>query len=80
MERLLNAKNADVEVIPCGVNMKLFYPVEKEVARKSLESIGKFKFNNLKKYILFSSSFGMEVKNPELAKSAVKALSSFHMS
>lgn len=74
MRSLLKAKNAEVEVIPCGVDIQLFHPMDKHVARESLESLNKMKFNPLKKYILFSSSFSMDVKNPELAKDAVKAL------
>lgn len=52
-------------VIPCGIDLDRFYPINKEEARKTLN------FSNEKKYILFSSSFSNNVKNYPLAKEAV---------
>lgn len=55
-------------IIPCGVNFELFYPMNKQEARKRL---------NLKlteKYILFSSAFNNKVKNYDLAKEAINKL------
>lgn len=57
-------------VIPCGVNMDEFYPIEKEVARKHLH------IADNKRIILFSSSFDRKVKNYHLAKSAIDLLDS----
>lgn len=56
------------KILPCGVNLDNFYPIEKSVARKR---------SNLdleKKYILFSSAFDNPVKNYQLAKSAIAIL------
>ncbi len=56
------------EVIPCGVNIETFYPIETSVARKSLG------LNPVKKYILFSSSFDNRVKNYKLARMGIDLL------
>jgi len=61
-------KNNNKSVIPCGVNIDLFTPMDKSIARKALQ------FNENKKYILFSSSFSNKVKNYPLAKAAVDLL------
>jgi glycosyltransferase involved in cell wall biosynthesis len=52
-------------LIPCGVDMELFVPMEKTVARE------KMKLAAEKKYVLFSGAFNNHVKNPELAQSAL---------
>jgi len=57
------------EIIPCGINIDSFCPIEKEDAREKL----KLEMN--KKYILFSSSFSNPIKNYPLAKSAIEKLS-----
>lgn len=62
------------EIIPCGVDMSLFVPLRKEEARAQLMARKKFSFQPGKKYILFSSTFDREVKNPELAKKAIMLL------
>lgn len=74
MRGLLNAKESKVEVIPCGVDLELFRPMSKRLARARLEATGKVKFEKDKKYVLFSSSFDMKVKNPELAIDAMEVL------
>jgi len=53
-------------VIPCGVDLKKSFPIDKTNARKSLG------MNKKDKYILFSSSFSKEIKNYPLAKKAMK--------
>lgn len=73
MKDLLNYRKATT-VIPCGVDMGLFAPMDKAHARRRLELAGKLFFENGKKYVLFSSSFDNEVKNPDLAQEAVKQL------
>lgn len=55
-------------VIPCGVDMSLFYPIEKQVAR---ESVGWELEGN---YIVFSGNPEDKVKNFNLAKHAVSLL------
>lgn len=56
-------------VIPCGVNTKEFYPMEKIECREKL-GMDKHKI-----YILFSKEFADKVKNYPLAKAAVERLS-----
>ena len=51
-------------IIPCAVDLDLFYPIDNNLARNKL----KLQLSN--KYILFSSSFSNPVKNYSLAKSA----------
>lgn len=62
------------KVIPCGVDLNLFRPMDKGDARRRLELTNKIRFENGKKYVLFSSSFDNEVKNPALAQEAVRQL------
>lgn len=74
MKDLLKSKEEKTEVIPCGVNMELFRPLAKAQARNRLEATGKLQFVQGKKYVLFSSSFDVEVKNPGLAMKAMDLL------
>lgn len=53
-------------VIPCGVDLDVFYPLDKQAARFKL------KMDLEKKYVLFSSGFDRPVKNPDLAFDALK--------
>lgn len=55
-------------VIPCGVDLELFYPINKDKARIKLKLASK------KKYVLFSSSFSNSVKNYPLAKDAISRI------
>ena len=55
-------------VIPCGINLDDFFPMDKSVAR---EMAG---LKSDKKYILFSSRFDNEVKNYSLAKSSLEKI------
>ncbi len=52
-------------LIPCGVDMELFVPVDKAEARQ------KMKLEVDKKYVLFSGAFNNGVKNPELAQATL---------
>jgi len=52
-------------VIPCGVDLDLFFPAPKDVIRIKLS------LNAHSKYILFSSAFDNPVKNYNLAKVAI---------
>ena len=53
-------------VVPCGVDTAVFYPVDKESARKEM------KLGRQDNLVLFSSSFTNAVKNYPLASDAVK--------
>lgn len=55
-------------VIPCGVDLDVFYPLDKQAARIKL------KMDLEKKYVLFSSGFDRTVKNPNLAFEALKKI------
>ncbi len=61
--------NSRYAIVPCGINLDIFYPIEMKIARKNLN------MDPQKKYILFNSSFDREVKNSSLAFSAIKKLS-----
>ncbi|MBT3304648.1 glycosyltransferase [Candidatus Woesearchaeota archaeon] len=49
-------------IIPCGVDIKTFFPINQEDARQQMG------LDLKKKYVLFSSSFSRPVKNYPLAK------------
>jgi teichuronic acid biosynthesis glycosyltransferase TuaC len=56
-------------VIPCGIDMDIFHPTEKMLARQTLN------LDLEKRYILFASSFeGRPEKNYPLARDAVKLI------
>lgn len=55
-------------IIPCGINLDLFYPMNKNIAREMLG------LNKGEKYIVFSSRFDNVVKNYVLAKAAIELL------
>lgn len=75
MAVFLHEKTAK-DVIPCGVDMHLFIPMNKAAAREKLRA--KMQFDPGIKYILFSSTFDRDVKNPALAKEAVARLGKGH--
>ena len=56
------------EVIPCGVDIKRFYPMDKQTCREALG------MKQDKIYILFSKEFADYVKNYPLANAAVESL------
>ncbi len=53
------------EIIPCGVDLSIFYPINSKEAKKQLG------MNPDQKYILFPSSFDNEIKNFPLAQSVM---------
>lgn len=53
-------------VIPCAVDISIFYPIDKSTARKRMN------FGQKETIILFSSSFDIPVKNYSLALAAIK--------
>ena len=67
--KILVSRNKDkMHIIPCGIDLDLFYPVDKQTARKYFNLVPE------KKYILFSSSFSTHVKNYPLARKAIELL------
>ncbi len=71
----VSQKNIDIAkpkknfaLIPCGVNIDLFKPLDKEFCRNKLG------FQKEDKLVLFSGSFDDKVKNSPLAKEAVALL------
>jgi glycosyltransferase involved in cell wall biosynthesis len=69
----INAKSFKSDIIPCQVNLDIFYPVNKGEARKY------FKLSPLKKYALFSSSFRTPIKNSKLAKEACRNIDNLEL-
>jgi len=59
---------SNFSIIPCGVNLDKFYPIDMKIAREKLD------LENGRKYILFASSFSNSVKNSPLAFSAIGKL------
>lgn len=55
-------------VLPCGIDLKVFTPVERNEARKQM------KYDPAEQLVLFASSFDNKVKNYGLARSAVGKL------
>jgi N-acetyl sugar amidotransferase len=55
-------------IIPCGININEFNPIDKLTARKELN------LDLNKKYILFASAFDNKVKNFPLAKKALESI------
>jgi teichuronic acid biosynthesis glycosyltransferase TuaC len=55
-------------VIPCGVDMDIFYPIDK------LEARNKLGLDIHERLVLFSSSFSNQVKNYPLARAAINLL------
>lgn len=64
LAKQIKAKPEKSEIIPCQVNLDIFHPVDKAFARQKLD------FSPLKKYVLFSSSFDISIKNYHLAREA----------
>ncbi len=61
-------RNKQYSVIPCGINLDIFYPIEMKIARQKLN------FDQGKVYVLFSSGFDNSVKNSALAFSGINLL------
>lgn len=67
LARLANACKR-FSVVPCGVDLKTFYPMNKVEARQIMG------YEPFEKLILFSSSFDNRVKNPQLAIKATQRI------
>jgi teichuronic acid biosynthesis glycosyltransferase TuaC len=64
LARQIKANPSISDIIPCQVNLDLFYPMDKAIARRQLN------LHPSKKYVLFSSSFTIPIKNYPLARRA----------
>lgn len=60
--------NSQSSIVPCGINLGIFKPMDRKIAREKLN------MDPEKKYILFPSDFGNTVKNSPLAFSAINKL------
>jgi N-acetyl sugar amidotransferase len=67
-EKLLIKPRKNYSVIPCGIDLGTFFPIDKIYARRKMD----LKENQA--YILFSSSFSNPVKNYSLAKQAMSLI------
>jgi glycosyltransferase involved in cell wall biosynthesis len=61
-------ENRRDSIIPCGINLEAFYPIEMKTAREKLN------MDIEKEYILFASNFSNKIKNAQLAFSALEKL------
>ena len=67
IQKFIYENNRD-SIIPCGIDLDIFHPINMKIAREKLN------MDNAKKYILFSSGFDNQVKNSPLAFSAVEKI------
>lgn len=67
LNNLLKLKD-NFSIIPCGIDLDNFKPMNRDICKQQMGLLPH------KDYILFSSSFEREVKNPELAQEAVGQL------
>ena len=65
LSKKLSLFSDKAEIIPCGVNLNLFKPIDKLASRDKLGLDHNFS------YVLFSSSFNNKIKNAALAKLAL---------
>ena len=68
--QMVHAKEEKASVIPCGMDLDVFYPMSKTEARKVMGMEAD------KKYVLFTSHFTNEVKDPALAMQAIAIVNS----
>ena len=62
--------SAKYSIIPCGINLNIFYPIDKTLARNKLG------LSETGKYILFGAAFNNPIKNYSLAKKALALVNS----
>ena len=65
LSKKLSLFSDQTEIIPCGVNLNLFKPIDKLASRDKLG------LDHNYSYVLFSSSFNNKIKNAALAKLAL---------
>ena len=68
LSKKLSLFSDQTEIIPCGVNLNLFKPIDKLASRDKLG------LDHNYYYVLFSSSFNNKIKNAALAKLALSNL------
>lgn len=68
LAEIAKPKKNSFSIIPCGINLEDYPIVDKLVARREMG------LNPDKKYVLFAGAFDNPVKNPQLAKDAVRLL------
>ena len=66
--RIKSGLKSKQSLIPCGVDIDLFKPIDKIMARKELQ------LDNNVRYVLFAGAFENKVKNADLALKAVASL------
>jgi len=69
--RIPNCQNA--RVVPCGVNLKTFYPVNQQTAKHKLN------MDINKKYILFPGDLSNKLKGPKLFNDVISRIGSQHI-
>tara|TARA_Y100000590_G_scaffold467686_1_gene647457 strand:- start:4063 stop:4971 length:909 start_codon:yes stop_codon:yes gene_type:complete len=68
LPKKLKLSGKNFHIISCGVNLDIFSPMNKIIARDKLG------WDEKKNYILFSSQFNNPIKNASLAKSALESI------
>ena len=69
----LKLYRGSVNIIPCGFDNNLFFPIPKDEARKTL------KWGKNTRYIVFSSAFDNKIKNVQLAWSAISGINNCNL-
>ena len=69
----LKLYRGSVNIIPCGFDNNLFFPIPKDEARKTL------KWEKNTRYIVFSSAFDNKIKNVQLAWSAISGINNCNL-
>ena len=69
----LKIHSKSVNIIPCGFDDNLFFPIPKDKARKIL------KWKKNERYIVFSSAFDNKIKNVQLAWSAISDINNCNL-
>lgn len=68
LRQMVHVKDDRASVIPCGMDLDVFYPMNKADVRKAMG------MNADKKYVLFTSHFTNEVKDAALAVQTIERL------
>ena len=69
----LKIHSKSVNIIPCGFDNNLFFPIPKNEAREIL------KWEKSARYIVFSSAFDNKIKNVQLAWSAISDINNCNL-